>query len=511
MQATRGELGLALVLGAATTLIHIVTAEGYGIFRDELYYLACGENLRMGYVDHPPFVAFVARFARSLFGDSVTALRIVPALGAGATVTFAMLMAREFGGRRWAQALTGVLTALAPVYLGIFGYLSMNAIDFTLWSAALLVLAHLLRTGQLRLWLVFGVVVGVGLQNKLSMGFLGLGVVVGLLVARRWQHFRSRWLWLGGAVALLLFLPYLVWQIRNGWPTLEFVSRALQFKNVALSPFEFAQEQVLMMNPVALPVFLAGIVFLLVLPSGRTYRPLGWAFVAVVAILMSQNSKPYYLAPSYTLVFAAGSVVLARLASALQKPWLRTATVGLITFLVVASGFALAPLAKPVLPIESFVAYMNRLGMAPSTGENHELGRLPQFFADRLGWRELAETVARVYETLPPEDQARACIFGQNYGQAGAIDYFGGDLGLPKAMSGHNSYWSWGPGDCTGEVVIVMGGSRDGLESRFESVEQATVYTCKDCMPYENNKPIWICRRMRLPIETLWPQLRHYD
>jgi hypothetical protein len=511
MQDTRRELGLVLILGAATTLLHIVTSEGYGIFRDELYYLACGDNLRLGYVDHPPFVAFVARFARGLFGDSVPALRLFPALCAGATVSLAMLLAREFGAGRWAQALTALLTALAPVYLSIFGYLSMNAVDFLLWSAAIVVLAHLLRTGQMKLWLVFGLVVGIGLQNKLSMGFLGVGVVVGLLVTRRWEHFRTRWLWLGGGVALLLFLPYVVWQVRHGWPTLEFISRALQFKNAPLSPLEFAQEQLLMMNPLALPVFLAGITFLLVLPSGRTYRPLGWAFVAVVVILMMQNSKPYYLAPSYTLVFAAGSVVCAGLVSRLNKPWLRAATVGVITFLIVASGSAIAPLAKPLLPVESFVAYMNRLGMAPSTGENHELGRLPQFFADRLGWRELAETVAQVYETLPPEDQARACIFGQNYGQAGAIDYFGRELGLPKAMSGHNSYWSWGPGDCTGEVVIVMGGGREGLESRFESVEQATVYTCADCMPYENNKPIWICRGMRLPIATLWPQLRHYD
>lgn len=511
MHAKRGELGLTLILGGAAALMHIATSQGYGIFRDELYYLACGEHLGFGYVDHPPFVGFVAWFARHALGGSITALRLIPALAAGATVALAMLMARELGGGRWAQALTGVLTALAPVYLGIFGYLSMNAFDFLFWAAALLIAMHVLRTGDRSLWLPFGLVVGVGLQNKLSMGFLALGVVVGLLVTRRWQHFTTRWLWLAGGAALALFLPYLLWQMHQGWPTFEFVVNAVRYKNADLTPLEFAQEQVLMMNPLALPVFLAGLVFLLVLPAGRSFRPLGWAFIAVVVILLSQNSKPYYLAPSYTLLFAAGSVTVVSLAARLARPWMRTALVAALTFVFVLSGSALAPLAKPILPIETFVAYMQRLGMAPSTGENHELGRLPQFFADRLGWRELAYTVAEVYESLPPEERSLACIYGGNYGQAGAIDYFGPELGLPPAISGHNSYWTWGPGDCTGEVLIVIGGSRERLEMRFESVEQGAFFTCQDCMPYENNKPIWICRGMRLPIDTLWPQIRDFN
>jgi len=291
----------------------------------------------------------------------------------------------------------------------------------------------------------------------------------------------------------------------------EFVSNAVRSKNAALGPWAFAKEQLLMMNPLALPVFLTGLAFLLFLPTGLPYRPLGFAFLTVVLFLLSQNSKPYYLAPSYTLLFAAGSVECSRLIARLSRLWLRTTIARIGTLALVASGLAMAPLAKPVLPIETYVAYAAFIGLTPSTDENHEIGRLPQFFADRLGWRELAETVASVYRALPAADQARACIFGQNYGQAGAIDFYARELGLPAAMSGHNGYWSWGPGKCTGDVIIVIGGGKDGLESIFESVEQATVFTCPDCMPYENNKPIWVCRGIRVPIEKLWPEVRHFD
>ncbi len=502
---------LSFALGGVTTLLHVLTAQGYGVFRDELYYLACGEHLGFGYVDHPPFVGYVAWFARSVFGESIVGLRLLPALAAGATVVLALRMAREMGGGVWAQVWTAVLTALAPVYLSIFGYLSMNAFDFLFWSAAFLVVVRILRTQQLRLWLVFGLVVGVGLQNKLSIGFLAAGVVVGLLVTRQWQHFTTRWLWLAGAIAFVLFLPYVIWQMLHGWPTLEFIDNATRYKITNLNPIEFALAQVTMMNPLAVPLSLAGLVFLLALPTGRPYRALGWAFVTVFVILVSQNSKAYYLAPSYTLLFAAGSVVCTRALERLASRGVRQAVAAVVTGVFVASNLAMAPMAKPILPIETFVAYQARLGLGPSSGENHALGRLPQFFADRIGWRELAETVAGVFETLPAEDRARACIYTQNYGQAGAIDFFGPALGLPRAMSGHNSYWTWGPGDCSGDVVIVIGGRRENHEASFESVQQATTYTCNDCMPYENNKPIWICRGMRLPIATAWRNSRHFD
>ena len=382
----------------------------------------------------------------------------------------------------------------------------MNAFDVMFWAGAVLILTQLLRGEDLRWWIPFGLVAGLGLENKISVLFLGFGIVVGLVLTRDWKHFRSRWLWIGGAIAFVMFLPYLLWLATHDWAVLEFMSRATQFKNLPLSPGEFLSVQTLNMNPIVAPLALAALVFYFS-RQGKPFRALGWACLAIFVLMVLQRAKPYYFAPTFPMFFAAGSVAIEQLTSKRALRWLRPVYPSLILF----SGLALAPLAKPVLPVETFVRYQQKLGMAPGTDERKEVGRLSQFFADRLGWQELAETVGRVHDSLSTEDQARVCIFAQNYGQAGAIDFFGPDLGLPSAISGHNTYWWWGHGDCSGDVVIIIGGDREDHERVFASVERATTYTCQDCMPYENNKPIWIGRDPQVTIGDLWPQLRHYD
>ena len=494
-------------IAGATTLFQLLTATRGGIFRDELYYLACSEHLGLGYVDQPPLVGYTAWLARHLFGESLPGLRFLPALAAGGTVALTAAMARRLGGGRFAASLAAVLAALAPVYVSLFGVLSMNAFDVLLWAAAFFFLLRILDGGAPRDWLLFGLVAGIGLENKMSMGFLGAGVAAGLLLAREWQHFRRPWLWLGGGLALLLFLPHLVWQGVHGWPAREFMANAMGSKNVQLSFFDYLRAWTLQMNPAAVPIVIAGLVFLLVLPAGKPYRALGWASLVIVGLLLSQRTKPYYLSPLYTLLFASGSVVAGRVAMRPRLGWLR------FFLLVVCTGvgLALTPRAKPLLATDTYVTYAARLGLAPRAEENHEMGRLPQFFADRIGWRELAETVARVADSLTPEEREGVCVFGQNYGQAGAIDFYGPALGLPKALSGHNSYFLWGPRGCRGGVVIVIDGDLEDLQEVFESAELATTYTCRDCMPYENDKPIWIARRLKMPLENLWPELQHFD
>lgn len=494
-------------LGLVTALLHILTAsDTYGVFRDEFYYVANGRHLGFGYVEHPPLIGWLSWLTTSLLGESQLALRIFPALAAGITVFLVCRIARTLNGGSWAQILAGVAAALAPIYVGVFGILSMNAFDAMFWAGAVLILAYLLRSGDLRWWIPFGLVAGLGLENKISMLFLGFGVVVGLILTRDWRHFTSRWLWLGGALAFLLFLPYLIWQATHDWALLEFMSRATRFKNLPLSPGDFVSAQILNMNPVVAPLALAALGFYFS-RRGRPFRALGWACLAILFLMIFQRAKPYYYAPTFPIFFAAGGVAIEALGSRRLLGWIRPTYAALI----VLSGLILAPLAKPVLPVETFVRYQASLGMAPGTDERKEVGRLSQFFADRLGWQELATTVAQVHDALPEVEQPHACIFGQNYGQAGAIDFFGPNLGLPPAISGHNTYWWWGPGDCSGELVIIIGGDREDHERVFATVEKATTYTCQDCMPYENNKPIWIGRDAQVTIEELWPQLRHYD
>ncbi|WP_394833695.1 glycosyltransferase family 39 protein [Pendulispora rubella] len=496
---------MPIVLAAITLVFHLLTIRGYGYFRDEMYYLANGEHLGFGYVEHPPLIGIIAALVRAVLGTSLFGIRLTPALAGAATVGLTAQSARELGGGRFAQTLAGIGMMLAPVVVSLTSILSMNAFDILFWAICVWLVIRILKTDDTRLWLVFGAVAGIGLENKISILFLGFGVGVGLVLGRRWNHLRSRGFWLGAGLAVLFFVPYVVWQQVHGWPLREFMTRARELKNVALSPASFVLEQFLLMGPLSAPLWLGGLGYFLFSREAARYRALGWAYLAVLALfLVAGNAKPYYLAPAYTGLFAGGSVLVERLAA--QRKLLRAAAITLVG----GGGLLSLPLAKPVLSEDALVRYMAAIGMKPSSGERQALGRLPQLFADMHGWPELAETTARVYAALPPDERAKACIFAQNYGQAGAIDLFGPRYGLPKAISGHNMYWIWGPRDCTGEVLIVIGQRRTELEPLFTSVELGTMYTCVDCMPYENDKPIWIARGLRIPMKELWPRAKSF-
>jgi len=510
-------------VAAAVLVFHLVLFDRYGWFRDELYYLACGAHPGWGYVDHPPLIGWIAALLRATLGDSLFAVRLLPALAVAALVPLTAAVARRLGGGAFAQTLAALCAALAPIYLALGSYLSMNAFDLLFWAAAWWCAVRALDVPSSgagdsaaagRWWLAFGAIAGVGLLNKVSVLFLGFGIAAGLLLAAVYRPearraLRDRRLWLGGVLSLLLFSPHLIWQQLHGWPTLDFMDHARRYKIVVLSPGQFLGEQVLLIAP-ALPVVIAGLVFLLTDRRSRALRPLGWAVPAILALLMVAGSKAYYAGPAYSLLFAAGAVAV----EAWSGRLVRGATWGLrgaVAALLIVVGVAVAPIARPVLPVESFVVYARTLGVAPASGEHHEMGRLPQFFADRFGWPELAADVARVHAALPAAERSRACVFAQDYGQAGAIDRFGPALGLPPAISGHNSYFLWGPRDCDGSLVIVLGDGRDRLGELFEEVELAAVHHCDDCMPYEDELPIWVCRRLRGSLSELWPRVRHYD
>ena len=486
-------------------LFHLALLPGYGVFRDELYYMACGRHPAWGYVDHPPLVGWVAWTVRQLVGDSHLALRVVAALTAAATVFVTARIAKELGGGPFARFLAGLAAALLPISLELGSVYSMNVFDLLFWAILFWIVVRLLSGGDERLWLVFGLVAGVGLLNKISVLFLGFGLVIGLVVGRRFDVFRSRWFWAGGALAALVFLPHLVWQQVHGWPTLEFMANARRDKMVALSATGFLGQAVLQTG-VASWLWILGLGWLLLARAAVRVRALGVLFLVVLAVLVLTGGKPYYLAAAYAAPLAAGAVALERLAAG-RAFWLRP----VVAVLVLGGGLLLSPLARPVLPVDAYVGYAAALGIGPSTDERHEIGRLPQFYADMHGWREMAETVARVVRALPEEDRAKACVFGQNYGEAGAMEYFGPDLELPPALSAHNSYWLWGPGECAGEVLVVMGDSRESLEEIFRVVELGATFTCLDCMPYENDLPIWVARGLRPSIRELWPEIRHFQ
>jgi len=506
--AARGAGAIVLALAAVKLLAHLAVASRYGIFRDELYYLACSEHLAWGYVDQPPLIAAIAWLARHALGESLFALRLLPALAGAFKVVLAGLLARELGGGRWAQGMAALGVLVAPIFLGIDHLLTMNAFEPLFWMGGAWCVARWIRTGDDRLWIGFGVLMGLGLLNKQTTLAFGAAVVAGLLLTPARRAFAKPGIWIGGAAALVLFLPNFAWMARRHFPMLELLENIRRSqRDVALSPLAFLGQQALAQLPLTAPLWIAGVLWLLASREGRAYRCFGWTFVAFEAILIATGGRVYYAAPIFPLYLAAGGVALERWSSGRGRlaAFLRPAYAAAVAL----GGVLFAPMFLPVLSEEGYIRYAERLGLAQPRIENHELGPLPQVYADMHGWKEMAEATAAVYRGLPAEDRAKAAIFGNNYGEAGAIDFYGPALGLPKAIGGHQNYFFWGPRGATGDVLIVLGeGSRPALESKCRSVEVAAELHDRYAMPYEN-RPIYVCRGIALG--DLWPQLKKWN
>ncbi len=501
-------LRVLIPLALAKLALHLLTAGpfGYGYFIDELYYLDCARHLDWGYVDLPPLLPALTWVLAATVGESLLAVRLIPALAGAALVILAGALAREIGGGRWAQGLAGLAVVTAPVWLVLHSFHSMNAFEPLLWTGCALVLVRILGGGDRRLWLLYGALSGLGLLNKHSMAFFGIAALGGLLLTRERRAFSEPWIWLGGLVCLALFAPNLAWVVAHGFPHFEALAN-IRFdqRDVALSPIAFLGQQVLYLHPLSLPLWLGGLVDLLWGRQTR-FRALGWAFVVLMGEMLVLHGRPYYPAPFYPILLAAGGVAAERCST---RPLWRWA-VRILVALLTASAVVLAPLFLPCLPPETFVRYTQRLGFDQPRIENHRLGPLPQLFADRFGWPEMAETVAAVYRGLRAAEREEAAIFAQSYGQAGAINLFGPRLGLPPAISGHLSHHLWGFRGHTGRVVIVLDDRREVLEQLFEEVAPAGRVHHPYAMPSESFD-VFVCRRSRVPLRELWPQLKQYD
>jgi hypothetical protein len=500
------DLAILLYLALLTIIIHFLSNGGYGYFRDELYYMACGDHLAWGYVDQPPFVALMAVVTRHLLGSSLFALRFFPAICGGLIVLLTGLMARELGGGRYAQALAAVAVMVAPVFLAIDNYFSMNGFDQVFWALAGYIVVRILKGGDPKLWLLFGLVAGVGLMNKYSMGFLGLGIVLGLALTPARRQLLSKWLWLGGAIAFVIFLPHILWEIHWGFPSREFIHNATMLKNLPQTPYQFIVASAMGIHPFNVPIWLAGLAFFFLAKAGRPFRLFGWVFVSILALFLLTRAKPYYLAPAYLFLLAGGAVAIEAFVQQRNWNWLRPASF----VLLLAGGAEAAPYVLPILPVETYLKYQQLTGYKPPTEEKGRQGKLPQQYADMFGWENMAATVARVYNGLSPEERQECVIGASNYGEAGAIDFFGKKYGLPNAISSHNSYWIWGPGEKPGEALIVVGGNPEDYRRMYEDVQQAATVICKYARPFETNLPVYLCRRPKMTLQQVWPHIKHF-
>jgi hypothetical protein len=492
-------------IALALVLVQIAYAARYGIFRDEMYYVACGNHLAFGYVDHPPLIALMARVEVLFLGDSPRALRFLPALLAGANVIVAAELARALRGGAFAQVLVAVCVVVTPEFLGLFHILSMNAVLPVAWTACALFVTRAVVENDERAWLWFGLVAGVGLEAKHSTLFFGAALAIGLLATPHRRLFLTRGPWIAFAIAALLLAPNLLWEQTHGWPTLEFMHNAQTKKMVAMTPLDFLGATILDVHPLTLPVWLGGLAWLFAAERGRPYRFLGVAFLAVAVIIVAGKGKPYYLAPAFPVVYAAGGVALE---SWIARRLVRAAVIAALAL----GGVALAPFALPILDAPAFIAYAGALGVTPPADEKHTKGPLPQFQADQFGWEAMARKVADAYRGLSPEEQKVAAFFGDNYGEASAVAFFGPRLGLPPAVvSGHNSYFLWGPPPGgRGEVMITVGVSREDVLESYEEVEQVGETDEPYAMPYENHQPILVAKKLRRPMEQIWPTTKDF-
>jgi hypothetical protein len=496
----------ALWLGAACFIIHLVANPHYDVFRDELYFIVCGLHPAFGYVDQPPLIPLIAAASFKLFGTALTPLRLVPALAMAATVALTTDFARRLGGGRFAQTLAGLCVLLAPVFLADGVLLSTDCLQPLSCLACAWILIQLIDSGDERWWLAFGAVVGVSLESKYLIAFYLVALAVGVVATPLRRSLARPWIFAGAAVALALALPNIVWQAQNGWPFLEIGAAGAASKNVQQSPLGFVLQQILFVGPASAPIWLAGLWRFAARPLRPQLSALAIAYVVLAAAYFFTHGKAYYLSPIYPALFAAGAVAWE---TWLARPVGRWSAIAIVT----VPGLIISPSVLPLLPPNALVVYLQAIGMSSKATqtERTEMSALPQYFADMFGWREMAAAVTAVYQDLPPDERAQTVFFGRNYGEAAALEIYGSALGGPPAISGHNSYYVWGPGNASGAVVITLARDAIGLGAFYDDVRPAGRVDNAYAMPYETGLTIWVLRRPRVPVAEMWPALKHYD
>ena len=485
--------GMAIVwaIAVAKFLLHVYFNNRYGYFRDEFDYMSCGDHLQWGYVDQPPLIPLLIHLSRAVLGDSLRAIRFIPAISSALLVVQAAAITRELGGRLYALVLTAICIALAPQYLSNGGLLSTNVLEPTLWMGCAYFAILAIKRSDPRYWVWFGVSAGLGLEEKYTIAIFGLGIVIGLLLTEQRRVFLNKWIWIGGVIAFLIFLPNLLWNWHYAWPFVQLI-RAIRAngRDVVLGPVEWFFQQTLVVGFLTAPIWLCGLFAMLFWKPLRPYRVLGWSYLVTYIAIYLQHGKNYYLAPIYPMLFAAGAVALeAWLERSPRTGWLKRT----IAITIFVNGIYMMPITVPVFSPERFLAYTKTLPFKlPVNEHSHTRAALPQWYSDQFGWKEIADETAVAWNRIPAAERADCGIFAQDYGQAGAIDFFGRREGLPGAMSGDRTYWLWGPHGYSGNCIIVLDDRNDVLERYWNRVEFVGLSEPNQ-WALEQQIPVFIC------------------
>ncbi|MHB1095869.1 MAG: ArnT family glycosyltransferase [Gemmatimonadaceae bacterium] len=492
----------AMVLVAFKLAMHVVAAAitPFEFHRDEFLYFAMGNHLQLLRMDFPPMIAMLAEAVRAVAGSSLFAYRVVPALAGTAIVWLAVLTARELGGGRTAQVLTAVAVIFNPLFLRAASLFQPVVFDQFWWMLGFYALVRIGNSDDRRWWILLGVAGGLGLLSKFSILFFGAAVLAGLLLTRQ-RDLRTAGPWMALGIALVLGAPSLIGQVTLDWPLFDQMAGLKQGQLDRITLIGYVGEQ-LLWGPASFVFAVAGAVAFVRAPALVRHRVVGWSAIAAFVLYAVTKGKSYYVGPIYPVLFAGAGVWVEQLA----RPGLRRTVVWSMVGLTLLFGIATLPFGLPVLPPEQMARYAAATGVTAGVKTNRgELLALPQDYADMTGWREKAEAVAAVYGSLPPAEQAEVVLYGNNYGQAGALEFYGRALALPRVVSLAGSFYLFGPGQRPGKIVIFLGVRRSDLEELgCASLDIVARVKNRWGVPEEQDVPILICRKPKLTVQEIW-------
>jgi hypothetical protein len=491
-------------------ILHLITLNRYGYFIDELYNIDSAKHLSSGFVELSSLGPLIYAGWISLFGYSMTSIRILALIPGIITVFLAGLIAREFGGKRFAQFMTALVVCLCPVWLAFNSFLGCDGFDQAVTAVFLLLVIRILKTGNQKLWIAAGIAAAIAILFKQTLLFYGTALFISLLLTKERKAFLSVYFWVGVFCGILVLMPQIVWEFQHQWPLLEYWSVYAKYGTYHASPAEFTFMQILLYSPVAFPIWLAGCCNLIFNEKMKNYRTLGLLYIFLMPICLFFHVKPYLGAAIYPVLFASGFILLEEYSVSGWKEKFRWAYSGLI----ILTALLAVPHGLPLFDVQNELRYFRFFSSMNSQVKFDSFMKddLPEFIADRLGWEERVKAIADAYNNLPHEEKNRTAIFVINRGFASAIDVLGKKYNLPDALCGHASYYLWGYGNQRPENLITVHVPYEALKPMCNEIEIGGYLPFVPyAMPYNNEQPIYICRKMKYSIESIWPTTKHYD
>ncbi|MBI9051360.1 MAG: glycosyltransferase family 39 protein [Anaerolineaceae bacterium] len=498
---------IILIAAVFKFAIHLIYGEGYEYFMDELYTLAMSRHLALGYIDLPPLVPFLMAVSRAMLGNSFFAYHVFPALAGCFTMLILCLITRELGGKEIAVALTAVGFIIVPLWLALDSFFCYDAFDQLALSAFLFAVVKLYSTANRRYWLLIGLLAGLACLCKITILFYGPGFLLALLISNRRKDLLSPWPYLGAAVFLVVVSPYLYWQVANGFPSLEYWTNYGSSRLYDTSLKQYLINILILTSQLLLPLWLAGLYRIFRSFNKVNYSVLGFLFLFTFGFMFYLSASVRQLIALFMPLLAAGSVFTEEMINKIR--WRKPVLAVLFSYLAVVGALNIT-MSLPILPASTFPSLVDQFGgFSRQLREfNGDLTYYPITYSGRLGWTHVVEEIADVYYSLPEEEQAIAGIYAGHYIYAGAVDQIGPQYGLPHAVSGHLTYYLWGPG-YSWDVMIILSGRSNSMSMFFDQCEQNAQIT--DTMGGAGY-PVYIytCKGNRVDAETIWGSVKSY-